>query len=129
MSGIRSTNELIVTPEKKKKVGNDILNAPKKLQNKENKTQKIHSDKASQYEEGYTKTEDGVDYIVKNKKWLVVKPPKLKRAPTAYSIFLGNKMKELRIEEPGKPSTYYMSAAVLVWKQMSDEEKAQFKKD
>lgn len=95
---------------------------------KKGKGRKVHKDKATQYDDGYTKTEDGVDYIVKNKKWVIVKPVSEKktvgkRAPTLYSTFLSKTMKEVRLKNPGLPNTEYMKMAVTIWKGLSVEEK------
>lgn len=104
----------------------------KKTKTAGKKTRKIHKDKASEYSEGHTKTEDDIEYIVKKDKsgtmkWAVVKKKvEKKRAPTKYNIFIGEKLKELRIAESGKPNTEYMIEAVKAWKAMTDEEKASY---
>ena len=40
---------------------------------------------------------------------------KVKRAPTAFNLFVKSKMGELRIAEPGLPQKQYMSNAVAAW--------------
>ena len=43
------------------------------------------------------------------------------RAPTEYNKFLGEKITELRISEPGKKSTEYMQMAIALWREKKAE--------
>lgn len=101
---------------------------------------KSHAVKASEFDVGYSKTEEGVTYIVKEgpdnvKKWVKQKEPKSsssstttkKRGPTAYNKFIGKQMIELRKITPGLHTTEYMRLALELWKAMTPEEKAAVK--
>lgn len=101
---------------------------------------KTHAVKASMYDDGYTKVEDGITYIVKEsannvKKWVKQSPPKSngvstgkKRGPTAYNLFIGKQLTELRKTVPGLKTTEYMQLALQTWNNMTPEEKADIKK-
>jgi hypothetical protein len=58
--------------------------------------------------------------VAKKEKKTTDKP---KRQPTAYNIFIGKKLSELRKDKPGLASTEYMKMASVFWKEMSDEDK------
>jgi hypothetical protein len=46
----------------------------------------------------------------------VAKKERKKRGPTAYNLFIGAKLRELRETEPNLPTTEYMCRALLSWK-------------
>jgi hypothetical protein len=46
----------------------------------------------------------------------VAKKERKKRGPTAYNLFIGAKLRELREMEPNLPTTEYMCRALLSWK-------------
>lgn len=101
---------------------------------------KSHDVKASVYDAGYTKVEDGITYIVKEsannvKKWVKQTQPKShpqstgkKRGPTAYNLFIGKQLTELRETVPGLPTTEYMKLALQTWNNMTPDEKEAIKK-
>lgn len=45
------------------------------------------------------------------------KKERKKRGPTAYNLFIGTKLRELREAEPNLPTTEYMCRALLLWKE------------
>lgn len=53
--------------------------------------------------------------------------PKEKRAPTAYNKFMSMKIKELKQENEETAASDLMKMASAVWKEMSQEEKDEFK--
>ena len=104
-----------------------------------------HDKKAADCEVGETKDVDGVIYIVKAdknglKKWLkqkseepkekkVKEPKEKKRAPTAYNLYVKKMMAEIREKDQSLAPTQYMVMAVNMWKALSDDEKAEIKKE
>ena len=54
---------------------------------------------------------------------------KPKRAPTAYNNFTSFKMKEIRSTDPSITAKEAMKKAAAAWKEMSDEEKNEYKKE
>ena len=52
---------------------------------------------------------------------------KVKRAPTSYNIFIGTTIKELRTEDPSLTAKEAMTKAGAMWKEMSDDEKKEYK--
>jgi hypothetical protein len=65
----------------------------------------------------------------KNKKLDENGEKKPKRAPTAYNNFTGFKMKEIRSTDPSITAKEAMTKAAAAWKEMSDEEKNEYKKE
>lgn len=69
------------------------------------------------------------------KKGRPTKAPKLdkdgnekpKRAPSAYNLYVKEKVKEIRENDPTKKAKDLMSEAASMWKALSDEEKQTFK--
>lgn len=53
----------------------------------------------------------------------VPKKERKKRGPTAYNLFIGAKLKELREKNPGKETTLYMREALDIWGALTKEEK------
>ena len=53
----------------------------------------------------------------------VPKKERKKRGPTAYNLFIGAKLKELREKNPGKETTVYMREALDIWGALTKEEK------
>lgn len=51
------------------------------------------------------------------------KKERKKRGPTAYNLFIGAKLKELREKTPGKETTVYMREALDIWAGLTEEEK------
>ena len=65
--------------------------------------------------------------INKPVKKLVNKPetkPKTKRGPTKYNLFIGSTLTRLRQEEKGLDTTVYMQRAIVIWNNLTQEEKA-----
>jgi hypothetical protein len=65
----------------------------------------------------------------KNKKLDENGEKKPKRAPTSYNNFTSFKIKEIRSNDPSVTAKEAMSKAAAVWKEMSDEEKNEYKKE
>jgi hypothetical protein len=90
------------------------------------------STKAVDFEEGDEYTDDNnVTYVVKivknTKKWVKKTEPKTKtktkRGPTKYNLFIGRTLNRLREEEKGLDTIEYMKKAIVIWKNLSSEEK------
>jgi len=52
---------------------------------------------------------------------------KAKRAPTSYNIFIGTNIKKMRTEDPSLTAKEAMKKAGAKWKEMSDDEKNEYK--
>jgi len=77
----------------------------------------------------YKKVKDDKKNAKKNKKFDENGEKKPKRAPTAYNNFTSFKMKEIRSNDPSITAKEAMSKAAAAWKEMSDEEKNEYKKE
>ena len=52
---------------------------------------------------------------------------KAKRAPTAYNNFVGKRIKELKLEHPETKAVELMKMASISWKEMTQEQKDEYK--
>jgi len=52
---------------------------------------------------------------------------KPKRKPSAYNIFIKTRVAELKLEQPDTPPKLFMSMAASEWKNLSDEDKNDYK--
>lgn len=52
---------------------------------------------------------------------------KPKRKPSAYNIYIKTRVAELRLEQPNTPPKLFMSMAASEWKNLSDEDKIDYK--
>ena len=77
----------------------------------------------------YKKVKDDEKNAKKNKKLDENGEKKPKRAPTAYNNFTSFKMKEIRSTDPSITAKEAMKKAAAAWKEMSDEEKNEYKKE
>src|SRR6056300_892158 len=77
----------------------------------------------------FKKVKDDEKNAKKNKKLDENGEKKPKRAPTAYNNFTGFKMKEIRSTNPSITAKEAMTKAAAAWKEMSDEEKNEYKKE
>ena len=77
----------------------------------------------------FKKVKDDEKNAKKNKKLDENGEKKPKRAPTAYNNFTGFKMKEIRSTDPSITAKEAMTKAAAAWKEMSDEEKNEYKKE
>ena len=77
----------------------------------------------------FKKVKDDEKNAKKNKKLDENGEKKPKRAPTAYNNFTSFKMKEIRSTDPSITAKEAMKKAAAAWKEMSDEEKSEYKKE
>jgi hypothetical protein len=77
----------------------------------------------------FKKVKDDEKNAKKNKKLDENGEKKPKRAPTAYNNFTSFKMKEIRSTDPSITAKEAMKKAAAAWKEMSDEEKNEYKKE
>ena len=77
----------------------------------------------------FKKVKDDEKNAKKNKKLDENGEKKPKRAPTAYNNFTGFKMKEIRSTDPSITAKEAMTKAAAAWKEMSDEENNEYKKE
>ena len=72
-------------------------------------------------------SEDDDDKPKKRGRPAKAKTDKPKKAPNAYNLFVKQNMENLKKENPDTPAKSLMSLAAAKWKELSDEEKAEFK--